>query len=115
MSLKEKAMKLNSGKGIEFMSERTKGELDELLDKECTIVDFAFINGQEGEYAVFIVKEIEDSFYFGSSVVTEKLKALEEDLEEVKKEGLPVIFKEVKSKKTKRKYINCEFYPELPF
>ena len=120
MSLKEKAESMNSGKGIEFMSNRTKGEMKELLDNVVTIRDYAFINGEDGEYAVFIVDEIKDSFYFGGSVITNNLKELsEEEHQELKAEGLPTLFTERKAKKGNRTYIAVEFYPEtsddLPF
>ena len=112
MSLREKAEGMNSGKGIEFMDKRTKGETEELLDQVVTIRDYAFITGQEGEYAVFIIDEDADKFYFGGKVITDNLKALsEEEHEELKQEGLPTLFAERVSK-NKRKYISVEFYPE---
>ena len=113
MSLKEKAMSMNSGKGIEFMEGRTKGETEELLTLgTVTIRDYAFIEGTEGEYAVFVVDEIKDEFFFGGSVITQNLRSFsEEEHEEVKSEGLPVKFEQRKSK-AKRNYIGVEFYPE---
>lgn len=124
MSLKDKAMKMNSGKGIEFMHGKEKGEMLELIGKICTIRDYDFINGDDGEYAVFIIDEITDEFFFGGSVLTKDLKEFtEEEHEEVKRDGLPVLFTEQKSKKTKRPYVAVEFYPnnkeensdDLPF
>ena len=113
MSLREKAEGMNSGKGIEFMDKRSKGETEELLDQVVTIRDYAFISGQDGEYAVFIIDEVADKFYFGGKVITDNLKALsEEDHEELKAEGLPTLFAERLSK-NKRKYISVEFYPEV--
>ena len=113
MSLREKAEGMNSGKGIEFMDKRTKGETEELLDQVVTIRDYAFISGQEGEYAVFIIDEDADKFYFGGKVITDNLKAFsEEEHEELKEEGLPTLFAERVSK-NKRKYISVEFYPEV--
>lgn len=113
MSLKEKAMNMNSGKGIEFMNEREKGEMQDLLNKNLTITDYSFINGDDGEYVVFIVKEDESKFYFGGKVLTENMKSFtSDDKEEIKRDGLPVIFEERKSKKTNRKYIASRFYPE---
>ena len=113
MSLREKAEGMNSGKGIEFMDKRSKGETEELLDQVVTIRDYAFISGQDGEYAVFIIDEEADKFYFGGKVITDNLKALsEEDHEELKADGLPTLFVERVSK-NKRKYISVEFYPEV--
>lgn len=111
MSLKEKMMKMNSNEGIPFMKDRTKGDIQEILDKELTIINFDFISGSDGEYVVFIVDEIKDSFYFGGQVLTSNLKQItSEEKEEVKKNGLPVKFYEAKSK-NKRTYIGCTFYP----
>lgn len=120
MSLKEKMLKMNSGEGIPFMQGRTKGETEELLGKKLTIRNFGFINGNDGEYVVFIVDEIEDKFYFGGSVLTTDLKAIsEEEITEVNENGLPIMLEERKSKNN-RKYVAVTFYPDevaddLPF
>ena len=120
MSLKEKMLKKNSNEGIPFMSERTAGKLDEILNQKLTIKDFAFLNKDGQDYTVFIVDEIKDSFYFGGSVITGALKDLsDEDIKEVRESGLPVEFYEGKSKNN-RKYYAAKFYPDeveddLPF
>ena len=112
MSLREKAESMNSGKGIEFMEGRTKGETEELLDKVCTIRDYAFITGTDGEYVVFIIDEDPKSFFFGGKVLTNNLKALsEEEHEELKADGLPTYLTQRKSK-NKKTYTAVEFYPE---
>lgn len=112
MSLKEKMMKLNSNEGIPFMKDRTKGDMKEILDKKLIIKDFDFITGNDGEYVVFIVDEIKDSFYFGGQVLTQNLKLItEEEKKEVQTSGLPVEFYEAKSK-SKRNYIGCKFFPD---
>ena len=120
MSLKEKALGMNGGKGIPFMEGREKGELEEILGKVCNIKDYAFINGDDGEYAVFIVDEIDDHFYFGGSILTQNLKAFtDEEHEELRENGLPVLLTTRKTKKGNRTYTNVEFYPatsdDLPF
>lgn len=120
MSLKEKMMEKNSREGIPFMKDRTKGELNEILNQNVTIRDFDFIEGKEGEYVVFIIDEVKDSFFFGGSILTSNLADLTpEEKEEVKSAGLPVMFYEKKSKNNRR-YIGATFYPEetqddLPF
>lgn len=117
MSLREKAKGLNAGEGIPFMKDRTKGDVSELIGKEVTIRDFDFIAGDNGEYVCFIVDEIADTFYFGGSVLTNNLKSLLDDKEEIKAEGLPVLLETAKSK-NKRNYTKVTFYPndkELPF
>ena len=115
MSLKEKMLNMNSNEGIPFMKGRTKGEASELIGQSVTIRDFDFLDGQDGEYVVFIVDEINDSFFFGGSVLTNNLKEItSEEKEEVKKNGLPVLMYEAKSKKTGRKYTAVKFYPDEP-
>ena len=113
MGLRDFAKKLNEGITIKFMEGRTKGELEEIKDKNLTINNFAFLKNEEGEYAVFTVAEIPDSFYFGGLVITENLKKIEEEglKEEVEKEGLPVLISQRKSK-NKKLYYAIEFYPE---
>lgn len=120
MSLKDKAADLKSGKSIKFMEGKEKGETLELLDKEyVTLRDFDFINGNEGEYAVFIIDEIPDNFFFGGQVLTKWLKTFsEEEKAELQADGFKAKFSERKSKETKRKYISVEPFedPEdLPF
>ena len=66
------------------------------------------MNGENGEYAVFTLKENKNLFYFGNSVVSEVLKQVETDnmVEELRNVG--VVFEKVVSKK-KRKYIAIRF------
>ena len=65
---------LNNAGGIEFMDTRTKGDASTLAGKTVTIVDFGFIKSNDGgDYAVFIVEEDADHFFFGNAVLTDKL------------------------------------------
>lgn len=115
-SLRDKALKLNSLGGIPFMEGRTKGELPE--GTICTMDDYGFAKNENGdEYAVLSFAEYPQTFFFGGSVVTEKLKVLDMDLDETEKqqlreEGVPVTFVKKKNKKGKREYMTCEFFPE---
>ena len=113
MSLRDFAKNLNEGNSIKFMEGRTKGDLSEIADKNVTINNFNFLKNEEGEYAVFTVAEIPDSFYFGGLVITDSLRKIEEEgyKEEVEKVGLPVIISQRKSK-NKKLYYAVEFYPE---
>lgn len=120
MSLKDEAKKMNLGNGVPFMEGRTKGSTDELLGKEITIRDFAFLNGQDGEYVVFIIDEDKDSFYFGGSVLTNNMKAFSESAQaEIRKDGLKTVMNKAQSKKSKRNYISVKFLfddeDDLPF
>ena len=111
MSLKETLMAKNAGEGIKFMENRTKGELEEILNKEVTLRDYDFITGKEGRFVVFIVDGIEDKFFFGGSVITGLLDSLTtEEKKELQEQGVPV---EVYSKKSRngRDYNGMTFYP----
>ena len=122
MSLKETLMAKNAGEGIKFMENRTKGELEEILNKEVTLRDYDFITGKEGRFVVFIIDEVADKFFFGGSVITGLLDDISpENKKELQAEGVPV---EVYSKKSKngREYNGMTFYPaeaatadDLPF
>lgn len=120
MDLREKAKSMNASKGIEFMGEREKGETKDLLNKVVTIRDYDFINGTDGEYVVFIVDEDKKHFFFGGKVITDNLRAFnDEEKEQIKANGLPSLFGEKVSKQNKKTYTSVEFYPndvdELPF
>lgn len=109
-SLKERVK--DFGANLELMEGRTKGKNEEIADKVVTIVDYGFLSGSEGEYVAYIVKEIDDSFFFGGMVLTEALKQLEAEgyKEAIKSEGLRIRLKEQKSKKG-RTYFAVEFEP----
>lgn len=96
-------------KSIDFMDGRDRAELADLCTGEkYHIEDFAFLNGENGEYAVFTLKENKNLFYFGNSVVSDVLKQVEMDnmVEELRSVG--VVFEKVVSKK-KRAYIAIRF------
>ena len=118
--LKREAEKLNSGVKVEFMKGRESGKTSEILGKKYTIKDYGFLkDDKDEEYAVFILDEIKDKFFFGGSVLTKGLKQLDKKFGEVIKEkGLPVLLREQKSKTTKRTYTAVIFFPtedDLPF
>lgn len=66
-------------KGIPFMEGREKGNLRDLVDKPLHIVDYGFIEGKDGRFAVIAFKEDEANFYFGNSIVTEMLEEVDAD------------------------------------
>lgn len=115
-SLKDKALKLNSMGGIPFMEGREKGELPE--GTVCTLDDYGFAKSENGgDYAVLSFAEYPKLFFFGGSVVTDKLHILDQDIDEtekeqLKEEGIPVIFVKKQNKKGKREYMTCEFFPD---
>ena len=111
-SLKDRAKEFSVQ--LPFMEGREKGDAKELVGQVTTIADYGFLTGESGDdYAVFIVKERSNKFYFGGTVLTDQLQQLEAEgyHEEIVTEGLPMLMTEKKSK-NKRSYVNVEFYPE---
>ena len=110
-TLKEFSKSLNSQS--EIMNERTKGVIDEIIGRVVTIIDYEFMNGDDGEFVAFVCKEIPEVFYFGSKVLTDGLKKCDENGygEEIKRDGLPIKLIKKKSKKG-REYTGVEYYPE---
>lgn len=112
-SLRERAKEFSS-LGLPFMEGREKGETDELVGQESTIIDYGFLPNENGEaYSVFIVKERAGKFYFGGEVLTDRLTQLEKEGygEAIRAEGLPILMTKKKSKNN-RYYTNVEFFPE---
>ena len=101
---------------LPFMDGREKGETKELIGQISTIVDYGFLPNENGEpYVCFIVKERSDKFYFGGSVLTDRMTQLDEDgyRDEILEGGLPVLMTEQRSKKSNRTYTAVEFFPEV--
>ena len=100
---------------LPFMEGREKGDTKELIGQVSTIIDYGFLPNEQGEpYACFIVKERSKKFYFGGSVLTDRLNVLDDKgyHDDIVEEGLPVLMTEQKSKKSNRTYTAVEFYPE---
>ena len=111
MSILEKVKK-QMEKQANVMEGRTKGEIKELT--AYLIKDFTILKDKntDSEYSAFIVEGNDEEFFFGGAVVTDKLKRItdlltDSELEELKKEGIPVMFVTKKSK-NKRNYIDME-------
>lgn len=99
---------------LPFMEGREKGETGELLGQVTTIVDYGFLPNDKGEmYVAFIVKERSGKFYFGGTVLTDRLLQLEAEgyHDAIVEEGLPMVMTEKKSRNN-RNFTNVEFYPE---
>ncbi len=96
---------LFKNEGVPFMEGRDKGEKSEILDKPLHIADFGFINGNDGKFAVMLFAEIPDKFYFGNSIVTEMLEAVERDNQRQALKEVQITFKERKAKESGRTYI----------
>lgn len=99
---------------LPFMEGRDKGETKELLGTVNTIIDYGFLPNEAGEvYACFIVKERPGKFYFGGTVITDRLTQLETEgyHEAITAEGLPILMTEKKSRNN-RTFTNVVFFPE---
>lgn len=111
-SLRERAKEFSVR--LPFMEGRDKGETKELLGTVNTITDYGFLPNENGEvYACFIVKERPSKFYFGGTVLTDRLTQLEQEgyHDAICEEGLPMLMTEKKSRNN-RNFTNVEFYPE---
>lgn len=81
------------------------------------INEYGFLDGGESneEFVVFTTKEQPEAFFYGGSVVTQKIKDLEanlttEEIAALLDYGIEVIFLQ-KLSKNKKKYTTCEFFP----
>lgn len=108
MSLREKAKQVKNGNPI--MTGREKISLDEIMAKfpngvtlrECAIMHDTAKNS---DYAVCVVDECKECFFFGGVAVLGLIENLMEDYdleeafhEELKAEGLPLLFSKKRSK-----------------
>lgn len=98
-----------SGKGIEFMDNRAKGDIQNMLGKELHIDDFGFINGEHGRYVAVTFKEEPEMFYFGGIVLTDILSKVDADgqKEALKEQGIRLGMK--RSRNGKNTYMTVEF------
>lgn len=103
--------------GIPFMQGRTLAkDFKDILGVVVKITDYGFINGDDGEYTVFIIEDNDNEFYASGKVLTQDLHTLEEQIgvEEfkaaVKEEGLEVLFGRKKSKNN-REYTTVKLFP----
>lgn len=95
---------LNASGGIDFMDTYTKGDASTLIGKTVTILDFGFIKSDDGgDYAVFITEEDKEHFFFGNSVLTDKLHLVENAGRKDEIAMHPVTFTKQVSKKGPRK------------
>ena len=103
--------------GIPFMEGRTLAkDFKDILGVVVKITDYGFINGDDGEYTVFIVEDNDKEFFASGKVLTQDLHTLEDKIgvEEfkaaVKEEGLEVLFGRKKSKNN-REYTTVKLFP----
>lgn len=103
--------------GLPFMEGREKLEVKgNVLNNTLTVDDYGFLEGEEGEYVVITLKEYPEHFIYGSSVVTQAFKKLDETYgADVKafllEKGFTFKLTEMVSK-NKRKYTKIVFFPK---
>lgn len=100
---------LNGGTNIPFMNERTKGTISDAYNEPVHIGEFAFLRGENGEYAVFTLVEDPQRFYFGNSIITDMLHSVEDAGMRDQISDAPIVFSSRKSKKFNRFYTTFEF------
>lgn len=109
--------------GLPFMSGKDKLEVEgAVLNSILTVDEYGYMEstndeGKKEEYIVISLKEYPNSFIYGSSVVTDSFKKLEQQMDnhgyeisELLEEGLTFKLTKVKSK-NKRTYTKIEFFP----
>ena len=112
-SLISKAKEVTSV-GLPFMQGKEKEEIN--MGILYNINEYGFLQGETGEdFVVFTTKEHNNKFFYGGSVVTQKIKDLEENLTsdemcQLLEYGIEVLFIQ-KVSKNKKKYTTCEFFP----
>lgn len=109
ISLKERVKDL--GVAIKLAEGREKGDLEDLIGETITINNAEMVYLDSDSYVAFTVEEDGKNFYFGGQVLTQDLSTLIEEgyLDEIKKNGLPVILTREKSKKTGNRYTKVTY------
>lgn len=103
--------------GLPFMEGKTQIEVDgNLLNNPLTVDNYGYMKGEHGEYVVISLKEYPEHFIFGSSVVTQAFKNLDENLSEEEIEyliekGFTFRLEKVKSR-NKKVYTKIIFFPK---
>lgn len=98
--------------GLPFMVGKEKEVIT--LGAEMTISEYGFLTGDDGEFICFTTRENNDKYFFGGSVLTEKIKKVElsftkEEIQQLLHDGEMKIVCNEKKSKNNRKYISVEF------
>ena len=112
-SLRERAKEFDAR--LPFMDGREKGQTDELIGQISTICDYGFLPNEDGQmYVAFITRERSKKFFFGGTVLTERMVELDQEGygPAIRDEGLPILMTTARSKKSNRTYTSVTFFPE---
>lgn len=117
MNVAKKVAKNLEKEGIPFMEGRALSkDFKDILGVVVKITDYGFIEGDDGEYTVFIIEGNDKEFYASGKVLTQNLHTLEDTIgvyefkNAVKEEGLEVLFGRKKSKNG-REYTTVKLFP----
>lgn len=92
---------------VSRLASGNKLSTDDIIDMELTIIDFDFVESDNGKYSVVRFSEIKDGFYFGGTVLTNILSEIAEHPEfsqELRTNGLRVKLSHATSR-AGRKYV----------
>ena len=98
-----------NNKGVPFMDGAEKKDLKEIFGKQVHIVDYGYINGRDGKFAVLKLAEYENAFFFANAIITEMLQQVDMDNMKAKLANQTIVFSEKTSKETNRNYTAFEF------
>lgn len=107
--------------GLPFMVGKDKIDVDTILLKTLTVEEYGYMEGtndETGELEEYVVILLKDApgFIYGSSVVTQAFKTLEQKFDDVTLKSLlefGLTFRLSKHvSKNKRKYTKIEFFPQ---
>ena len=95
--------------GIPFMEGSEKADIRSIVDEPIHIVDFGFIKGDNGDFAVFKTAENEGVFFFAPNVITDNLREIEVDGMRKQLAKTEVVVRATTSKKG-REYFSLEYH-----
>lgn len=116
--LMNKAVEITAS-GLPFMEGKENLKVDgAVLNAKLTVDEYGYLEGDDGEYVVIVLKEYPDKFIYGSSVVTDAFKKLDtkftdEEINFLISQGLTMKLTKIQSKKNaNRIYTGIKFFPE---
>lgn len=112
LGLDLEGLKAELSNQLPLMEGREKAE-SQVMDTKFTIKEYGFMSGKDGEYVAYTVKEDDQHFYFGNSILSDCMKKIEKgtDIKTLlENDLLTVKFSKEVSKQTNRKYTKCEFF-----
>ena len=94
--------------GVPFMDGAEKLEISDIFGQEVHIVDFGFINGNNGEFGVIKLDEYPGKFFFVNSIATEMLRTVQADDKKGELAETAIVF-EQRTSQNGRDYVSYNF------